>query len=504
MTDFRKEFLDRMTSQQWRLNHLYCIKDKDGNKVRMKMNWAQQELLEGIHSRNLILKARQLGFTTAICIYMLDSVLFKCYQSAGIIAHNRDDAHAIFDNKVKFAWDNLPEDLKKTIGVSTDRSGELRFGNGSLIKVGTSLRSGTYNLLHITEFGKICARTPDKAQEIVTGSLNTVPTNGRIFIESTAEGRGGYFYDLCEKSRKDKEAGKALTELDYKFFFFPWWKHPDYSLDDEVLITANQKDYFEKLYKDSKISLDYAQKAWYAKTEAIQKENMLSEYPSTPDEAFLSANEGKVFGRYMTSLRLKKRISAIEHDKELPVCVSFDLGRNDATCIWFFQVYGNQYRFIDYYENTQRSMLFYVDLLERYRREKGYKYSMYYMPHDIKVTDYSQEDSRLELLRKAGITATVIPRTSLEEQIDIARTTMEHCLFDESMCEDGIKHLDTYHYEWDDKYACYSDRPCHDKSSHAASAFMTACIGVRKYGDSYDEWSDEEIRAKNAEFRRRR
>ena len=499
----RAELLSRLKSQEWRLNNLYSIKDKSGAKVRFKPNWAQQELFDGLHTRNLILKARQLGFTTAICIYMLDSVLFKSYQSAGIIAHCRDDAHAIFDGKIKFAWDNLPDRLKDEIGVSTDRSGELKFGNGSIIKVGTSLRSGTFNLLHITEFGKICARFPDKAQEIVTGSLNTVPVDGRIFIESTAEGRGGYYYDMCEEARKLQDIGRPLSQLDYKFFFFPWHRHPDYVLKEYLEIPKEQSDYFDKLKQTKDIDISTYQRTWYCKTRSTQKEEMFSEYPSTPDEAFLSANMGKVFGSYITKLRQQKRICPVEHDRELPVCVSFDLGRADATSIWFFQVYGTQYRFIDYYENTQRSMLFYMDLLKKYGVEKKYRYSNYYFPHDIRVTDYSQEDSRVEILRKYGISPIVIGRTLLEEQIDTARNALEKCLFDESNCAEGIKHLDNYHYEWDEKYACFSDRPCHDASSHGASAFMTACIGLKKYGDSYDEWSDDMILQRNAQARRR-
>ena len=70
----------------------------------------------------------------------------------------------------------------------------------SSYRVSTGFRSGTYQRLLVSEFGKICAKSPDVAKEIVTGSLNTVTTDQIIAIESTAEGREGYFYDFSKQS----------------------------------------------------------------------------------------------------------------------------------------------------------------------------------------------------------------------------------------------------------------------------------------------------------------
>lgn len=50
------------------------------------------------------------------------------------------------------------------------------------------MRSGTLNYLHISEYGKICAKFPDKAREIRTGALNTIQAGQIAWIESTAEG----------------------------------------------------------------------------------------------------------------------------------------------------------------------------------------------------------------------------------------------------------------------------------------------------------------------------
>ena len=72
--------------------------------------------------------------------------------------------------------------------MNTDNIRELSFSNGSRIAVGTSFRSGTLQFLHISEFGKICAKYPEKAREIVTGAIEALSIDGKLFIESTAEG----------------------------------------------------------------------------------------------------------------------------------------------------------------------------------------------------------------------------------------------------------------------------------------------------------------------------
>ena len=69
--------LDLFSDWRWRLNNLYYIVDKEGNRVQFKMNWAQEQLFDGMHYLNVILKARQLGFTTFIQLFMLDACVFN-------------------------------------------------------------------------------------------------------------------------------------------------------------------------------------------------------------------------------------------------------------------------------------------------------------------------------------------------------------------------------------------------------------------------------------------
>jgi hypothetical protein len=193
---------EQLADQLWRLNNLYWIIDEHGRRVRFQLNWAQEQMYHDMWYYNVILKARQLGFTTFIDIFGLDTALFNDNFAFSIVADTRDNANMIFETKIKYPYDNLPEYLKLVRPAKTERAGELAFANNSRVRVGTSLRSGTNQMLHVSEYGKISVAYPKKAREIKTGGFETVHQGCQIFVESTAEGRGGEFYDLCDRSRK--------------------------------------------------------------------------------------------------------------------------------------------------------------------------------------------------------------------------------------------------------------------------------------------------------------
>lgn len=195
------------------------------------------------------LKARQLGFTTLICVLWLDHALFNANQHCGIIAQDLDTVGDIFTDKVKFAYDNLPLEIKERFPLEVDNESELKFAhNGSKISVSTSFRGGTLHRLHISEYGKICANSPKKAKEVRTGSLPAVPTNGIAVIESTAEGRVGDFHDKVQISQKNFASRKKLGPKDYRFHFYAWWQEPKYRIDaSSVIVTASEHDYFDRV-----------------------------------------------------------------------------------------------------------------------------------------------------------------------------------------------------------------------------------------------------------------
>ena len=462
----------RLADPYWRINNLYHIVDKKGSKVLFKLNWAQQQLYEDMWYCNVILKARQLGISTFVCMLFLDRCIFNPNMSAGIIAHTMDDAQAMF-RRVKFAYDSLPPHLRALITADNDTAQMLKFSNGSSLRVGTSLRGSTFQYLHISEFGKICSKYPDKAREIISGSLNTVEAGQYIFIESTAEGREGPFFDICKKAQDNQQQKVKLSKLDFRFHFFPWWGQPDYRIGSAAQINKELIDYFISL-KGKGIDLDYEQKAWYAIKESTQSEDMKREFPSTPSECWEVVNSGTYYSKQITQCRLEKRICHVPHDEELMVNTAWDLGYNDSNAIWFFQVFGKEIRLIDYLEGSGESLAYWLSQIKK----KPYVYDKHLAPHDIKAHEYSSGMTRQASARKMGISLVAVPKVEVQVGIDSCRTLLPRCWFDEESCEDGIKALDNYKKQWNDKTGCWNSSALHNWASHGADAFRTLANGL--------------------------
>lgn len=419
---------------------------------------------------NVILKARQLGMSTFTCMLFLDRCLFNPDQSAGIIAHTVDDAQAMF-RRVKFAYDNLPNEIKQLVTADNDTAQMLKFSNGSSLRVGTSLRSSTFQYLHISEFGKICAKYPDKAQEIVTGSLNTVAAGQYIFIESTAEGREGYFYDMCKLSQS--RIGKDLSKLDFKFHFFPWHRDPDYRIGNCFPFDNDMLAYFDHLLGIG-IDLDNEQKNWYAAQYNRQGDDVRREYPSTAEEAWEQSNQGTYYGKHMTQARVEKRIGFIPYDDQLPVYTAWDLGFNDATSIVYFQLHQKEIRIIDYDEGSGESLSHWLGVV----KSKEYIYDKHIAPHDIMVHEYSSGMTRQAMARKMGFNLIPAKKVDIIPGIDAVRGLLNRCWFNEMKTEQLIKCLENYKKEWDDKHGCWRSQPLHNWASHGADAFRTLATGL--------------------------
>lgn len=462
----------RLSDPLWRLNNLYHIVNKNGCKVRFELNWAQKQLYQGMWYCNVILKARQLGISTFVCMLFLDRCLFNSNLSAGIICHTREDSEFMF-KRIKFAYDNLPAQIKTLRTATTDSARELVFNNGSSLRVGTSMRGSTLQYLHISEFGKICAKYPDKAQEIITGSLNTLAPGQYCFIESTAEGREGYFYDICKKAQNDSIQKTELSKLDFKFHFFPWWQEPSYRIGSPVGVTEEVLEYFSFLERVG-IKLEAEQKFWYAARLAVQGEEMKREFPSTPEEAWEESNEGRYYGRQISVARSEGRICRIAYDETVPVHTSWDLGYNDSTSIWFFQLVGKEIHLIDYLEGSGESLAHWCGVV----KSKPYIYGKHLAPHDVLAHEYSSGMSRQVSARKLGVNLIAVQNVQVIPGIDQVRALLNRCWFDETRCAQGIKCLENYKKQWNDRIGTWNSSPHHDWSSHGADSFRYLAVGL--------------------------
>lgn len=473
---------ENLKSITWRLNNLYTIVDKDGKTVRFKPNGPQKQLLEHLHYKNIILKARQLGFSTFVQILMLDQCLWVPGTHVGMVAHRLPDATRIFREKAQFAYEQLDDWIKERIPVERVSGTEMIFENGSSFTVGTSLRSGTYQIIHISEHGKICAQWPEKAKEVKTGALNTVAANGYVFIESTAEGQHGDFFDFCETSRRDQKNGVRLTKEHYRFHFYPWFLAEEYRMDPAdaagVEIPDKFVKYFEHLEAKHGIRLTLSQKAWYVLKARTQHEDMKREMPSTADEAFEAIVEHAIYGDQIAQMVEDERIGYFPAVPGKPCYTFWDIGISDHTAIWIIQFLPrNVRRMIGFYSGHNLATPHYTNWLQTFAAGKGITYAGHLMPHDGRNRDkLTGESYEKGVERLTGVKTRCMKRGDSSLGIYEIRNLFPFFEIDASGCEEGLRCLKSYQWDMNDKTAMARKEPKHNWASHGADSLRTSAF----------------------------
>ena len=474
-----------LEDKHWRKNNLYSIVDESGQAVRYIQRPVIADYCKNKHGLDVILKSRQHGFSSETEIDFLDDAINIPNLQIGIIAHTKIDAQEIFQTKIKYPFDHIHPYLKEKIGKPLkDDAGTLRLRNGSEIRVAVSFRSATTHRLHISEYGKICAKYPKRAEEIKTGTLPSIhpQLGGKVVIESTAEGAAGDFYDLCMRAQADtlraQQSRTPLSKLQYHFHFYPWYKDPKNQVEPLGIDISDQlHEYFEELDRLHNIKLNPKQKAWYSviRDGSNGLRNLMKrEHPSTVDEAFEATVEGAVYAEEITQLRNTGGIGFYPWVKTLPVNTFWDLGYGDATCCIFVQKVGEQRRIIDFYQQVGRGAPYHAAQINN----KEYVYEKHYMPHDVmnheKGTGIVLKDTYQSLLKQPIET---VERPKLKvDGIQAVRNIFNDCVFNEITTRELIRALAYYRYEWDEDYSVFKKDPIHDWASHPADAMQTMAL----------------------------
>lgn len=473
--DLRSNYI---TSKLWRLNNLYTIVDKSGNKVSFNMNLSQHKVYAASlkHSRLIVLKSRQQGISTLWLVSFFDDACTKSNYSIGLMAQGQDESSTLL-SRVKLLWDNLPSTFKEYLGldIAVDNTKALSLTNGSNIFVRTSFRSTTLQRLHISEMGKIANKYPEKAKETKSGTLQAVAPGNTVIIESTAEG------DNLFKSMWDTAIQHFgdLSGRDFLPVFLSWIDDPDCMEQRKQSISDKQAKYFERVEKEIGYSLSDEQKwFWVAKYRELA-DDIYQEYPSTPIEAFMANKEGAYYAKlYLTWIKGFKREIPNLYDKNLDVQVAVDLGMNDTNVLTIFQEYTDGMRIIDEVYDSGEPISYYTNIL----KEKPYFNNITHiiLPHDAKVTEQTSGKSReqvyAEELPNASIT--VLPRTSRSEGIEVVRQLMKR-LYIDPKCTYLISCLFNYRKEYDEKRNIWKKEPEHDEYSNGADSIRYAALGSR-------------------------
>jgi hypothetical protein len=268
------------------------IRNKEGRIINFKLNSPQLKLYEIIKEqkrakkpvRVIILKARQMGFSTLVESILFKDTVTKFNRRTGIITHIATATSNLF-NMSKLMLDNLPKDIKPNVKASNAQ--ELIFDND----IGTGLRSkikcmtagtkgvgrsDTFDNLHLSEL----AFWEGDVTATLTGLLQAVPNlpDTMIIIESTANG-----YDKFKELWEQAVSG----ESDFIPLFVAWYELPEYTMPYSGFKLTDEEKRLKELYNLTNDQLEW--RRWCIRNNCQNDiEQFRQEYPSNPEEAFIS------------------------------------------------------------------------------------------------------------------------------------------------------------------------------------------------------------------------
>lgn len=268
--------------------------------VPFRLNRVQQQLARDLRQRNIVLKARQMGITT---FFVLERLLLPALLTRGttslLIAQQQDVAQehmCILRGAIEGfgsctqLGENQPRFQDHLLALRCDTRLRLEFDyleskilaeTAENHEVGQGL-PGVNHLL-ATEFG----RWSGKADETLANAAAAVTPDGTTDIESTANGYGGAFFEICNQARSGASP--------YQFHFFPWPLQHEYRIDNPEELARYLPDPAalseEEQQLQRQFSLDLNQLAWRRRAQMNFGRDFPEKYPENPDTAFLVSGD---------------------------------------------------------------------------------------------------------------------------------------------------------------------------------------------------------------------
>lgn len=396
--------------------------------VPFKPHTYQKEIHDRLKRFSVFVCHRRFG-KTVLTVNLLNKWALQTKREnwrAGYIA-------PLYRQAEEIAWDYLKKYASVVPGMGFNNS-KLRadYPNGSRITLlgadnPDSLRGPYWDAVVFDEYAQI---RPKVWPEIIRPALTD--RKGWACFIGTPQGHN-HFYDLWQMAQSD-ENWAAL------------------------------------MYRASQTSILDPKELEQAKAEMSPEQ-----YEQEFECSFEAAIAGAYYGPLMADALAANRIVHVPYDPLILVHTAWDLGMDDATVIWFFQLSpSGEIRLIDYHEENNQGLDYYVRLL----KEKRYVYGQHLAPHDIQVREMGTGKSRLEVAEALGIHFDIVPNIGVADGIQAVRSIFTRCWFDVEKCDRGIQALKTYRKEYSDRLSTYRDSPLHDWASHGADAFRMLAVGL--------------------------
>lgn len=394
-------------------------------KIKFLLRPQQKEALSHFNRFNVLVCHRRFGKTYLALIWLLMEI-HKCKRK-----NPRGYYYAPnYSQAKKVSWQYIKYFTQHLAGVQYNES-ELRVNwSDKQIQLGSAENPDSSRGIYADSV--VMDEPGQMPQRMFTEVLRPALSDreGSLCMIGTPAGRHGLFFDSWQQAEHD-----------------PIWSRHMYKASETGIVSQSE-------------------------LEANRRAMTSAEYAQEWECSFDAAIRGAYYGETMTKIEELGHITRVSHDPELLVNVAFDLGVNDASALWYFQVQGNDYHMIEYEEIVNTGL---PDIV-KHMKKKNYNYGQCIFPHDVKVRSLSTGQTRLATLQQLGIDCVVAPSLPVIDGIDTARSILNRCWFDSEKCKEGIEAIRQYRAAWKDKNSVLSLAPEHNWASHGADSFRYLAI----------------------------
>lgn len=230
--------------------------------------------------------------------------------------------------------------------------------------------------------------------------------------------------------------------------------------------------------------MNWQDNPWFPEVLKLEMEELKERDP----DAFLhvweghcrSVLDGAIYAKELRQAKLDERITHVPYNPSKPVHTFWDLGWNSVTgktAIVMAQSNGTAYNVIDYLEDAEHTVNWYISEIQK----RSYVWGTDWLPHDAKSTNIAAGGKTVKkLMEGLGRKVRVLPRRPVDEGINAARTVFGQCSFDSTKTADLLQCLNRYKYAIDQETGLRSRLPEPSIYAHGADAFRAFAMAIEE------------------------
>lgn len=228
----------------------------------------------------------------------------------------------------------------------------------------------------------------------------------------------------------------------------------------------------ETTFRDSGLPVISLEDIEQERRDGVMEEVIQQEYYCS----FEGINVGSIYGKHLQKYAPTNQIVFPQpYQPNYLVYTAWDIGRRDATAVWFYQIIGDEIHIIDYTEGTGLDA---SEWLEKLRTEFPYQLATPALPHDARAKTFSSKYTTEEVFIKNKIRPYIVKMVPREQGINAVREILPKVFFNigNPRVKQGLERLEGYQYTYDEKLKVFSKEPLHDHNSHGADAFRMLAL----------------------------